>query len=124
MTPRVLSSSTLTGTTVKNLGDEKIGEIRDLMIDVQSGNVAYAVLSFGGFLGLGDKLFAIPLEAFNFNQHHVDAHVVLDINKEKLENAPGFDKDDWPEHPQTEFMEQIYSHYGYEPYWTKANRPL
>lgn len=124
MTPRVLTSTSLVGTKVKNMGGENIGEISDITIDVESGKVAYAVLSFGGFLGLGDKLFAIPLEAFNFDRHAVDADVVLDISKEKLENAPGFDKKDWPEHPQTEFMEQIYSHYGYEPYWTKANRPL
>ena len=120
MTPQILSASTLNGTIVKNFNNETIGEIQDLMIDLESGNVAYVVLSFGGFLGLGNKLFAIPLEAFDFNNHDTDAHVALDINKEKLENAPGFDKDNWPKHPQREFMAEVYSHYGYEPYWQRG----
>lgn len=117
MTPRLLSSSTLSGTNVKNLQGENVGEIKDLMIDWRNGTVAYAVLSFGGFLGLGEKLFAIPMEAFDFNHHHgVDAHVVLDIDKERLEDAPGFDNDNWPTHPDNAFLDSVYGHYGYGSY--------
>lgn len=117
MTPRLLSSSTLTGTNVKNLQGENVGEIKDLMIDWRHGNVAYAVLSFGGFLGLEEKLFAVPLESFDFSHHHgVEAHVVLDVDKERLKNAPGFDADHWPDHPDNTVLDSVYSHYGYGAY--------
>jgi sporulation protein YlmC with PRC-barrel domain len=63
--PRVLSASTLEGDKVTNAEGENLGEVKELMIDLESGRVAYAVLEFGGFLGLGDKLFAVPWEAFD-----------------------------------------------------------
>ena len=63
----VLSSSTLTGDSVRNPEGEDLGDIKDLMIDTASGNVEYAVLSFGGFLGLGDKLFALPWPALKLD---------------------------------------------------------
>ena len=116
MTPRLLSSSSIHGTNVNNLAGESVGEIKDLMIDWQSGDVAYAVLSFGGFLGLGEKLFAFPIEAFQFETEGIDAKIVLDVNKEKLENAPGFDEDNWPSSANYDFIDSVYTHYGYEPY--------
>lgn len=116
MTPRLLSSSSIEGTNVKNITGEDIGEIKDLMIDWQSGNVAYAVLSFGGVLGFGEKLFAIPIEAFEFDTKDVDARIMLDVDKDKLENAPGFDKDNWPSTANYDFTDSVYTHYGYEPY--------
>jgi sporulation protein YlmC with PRC-barrel domain len=116
MTPRLLSSSSLSGTNVRNLQGENIGDIKDLMIDWKNGKVVYAVLSFGGFLGLGDKLFAIPLESFTFESPNNNEYAVLDVNKEKLENAPGFDKDVWPQNADYTFIDSVYSHYGYEPY--------
>lgn|SRR5690554_2774660 len=117
MTQRLLSSSDISGTNIRNLQGEDIGEIKDLMIDWKNGTVAYAVLSFGGFLGFGEKLFAIPLEAFDFTHHHgTDAHVVLDIDKERLENAPGFENEHWPDHADNTFLDSVYSHYGYGTY--------
>jgi sporulation protein YlmC with PRC-barrel domain len=113
-TPRLLSSSSITGTSVKNAEGKDIGKIKDLMIDHNSGEVSYAVLSFGGFLGMGDKLFAIPMQKFEFDTADRDARVVLNISKEKLEKAPGFDKDDWPNHASTEFTESVYRYYGVE----------
>ena len=125
MTPRLLSATTLEGTNVKNRAGKDVGEIEDLMIDIESGSVAYAVLSFGGFLGIGEKLFAVPLEAFEFrNTGQVDAHIVLDIDKEKLENAPGFDKDNWPQNPDKTFITSVYGHYGVEPYWEKHSHQV
>ena len=119
MTPRLLSASSLNGTNVRNLQGENIGDIKDLMIDWKNGKVVYAVLSFGGFLGLGDKLFAIPLESFTFESPEHNEFAVLDISKEKLENAPGFDKDVWPQNANFTFIDSVYSHYGYEPYSSK-----
>lgn len=112
MKSRILSSSTITGQNVYNLKDENIGDIKDLMIDPSNGEVVYAVLSFGGFLGIGSKYFAIPVEALQFNEK--DETIRLDVNKEKLENAPSFDKDNWPMTADNEFVSSVYSHYGYE----------
>ena len=108
--PRVLSSSSITGTQVVNLKNENIGEIKDLMIDLRSGSIEYVVLSFGGFLGIGDKLFAVPMESFDVDSYH--EKFVLDINKERLENAPGFDKDNWPATNDNTFTNSVYQHYG------------
>lgn len=121
MTPRLLSCSQINGTIVKNTEGKSIGKIEDMMIDWASGNVAYAVLSFGGFLGMGEKLFAIPLDAFDFKSREA-GEAVLDIDKESLENAPGFDKDHWPQNPDRTFISSVYSHYGHEPYWSRYSQ--
>lgn len=109
----LLSSETLTGTNVENGKGEKIGNIRDFMIDVQNGEVAYAVLSVNaGFLNLESKYFAVPLSSFAVD---VEKEILrLDIDKERLKNAPGFDKDNWPTGAQEDFMSSIYNYYGVE----------
>jgi sporulation protein YlmC with PRC-barrel domain len=112
---RVLSASTLTGDRVRNRDGEDLGKIEELMIDVINGRIAYAVLSFGGFLGLGDKLFAIPWDAMELRG---DEHkFVLNVDKEVLRNAPGFDKDNWPDMADPDWGLNIYRHYGVRPYW-------
>jgi len=108
----ILSSTSITGTNVTNQKGESLGEIKDLMIDTETGTVNYAVLSFGGFLGLGDKLFAIPFEAFSVNTS--TEKFVLDVAKDRLENAPGFDKDNWPKTSDTKYWDNLYNHYGVE----------
>lgn len=113
--PRVLSASTMMGDTVRNSEGQDLGEIEELMLDLDEGRVAYAVLSFGGVFGLGDKLFAIPWEALSLRP---DEHAfVLDVEKKTLEQAPGFDEDNWPETADRRWMTNLYDHYGYEPYW-------
>jgi len=114
-TYRVLSASTIIGDDVRNDMGEDLGKIEEIMLDVETGRVAYAVLSFGGFLGIGDKYFAIPWESLRVAP---DEHAFyLDIPKDKLERAPGFDKDNWPTKPDQQFVSDIYSYYGYRPYW-------
>ena len=110
MKSKILSSSTITGQNVSNLKDENIGDIKDLMINPNNGEVVYAVLSFGGFMGIGNKLFAIPLEALQFSDKNDT--IRLDISKEKLENAPSFDEDNWPLTADDKFVDSVYSHYG------------
>lgn len=105
-----LSTSTLTGTDVRNRDGENLGDIKDFMLDVESGRVVYAVLDFGGFLGIGDKYFAVPLEAFETDTNREE--LVLNVTKDKLENAPGFDKNNWPATPDTSFVESVYDFYG------------
>lgn len=122
MTPRLLSASTIKGTNVKNLEGENIGKIEDLMIDWNNGRIAYAVLTFGGFLGMGNKLFAIPLSSFQFENASNDADIVLDVEKEYLENAPGFDQDNWPQHTDGAFIGSVYKYHDVEPYWLNIER--
>ena len=115
--PHVLSATKIIGDKVVNIEGEQLGNIKELMIDYEDGHVAYAVLSFGGFLGMGDKLFAIPWEALTMNTE--DHTFILDVDKEALKNAPGFDKDHWPDNAQYEtgWLLDIYEYYGYSPYW-------
>ncbi len=102
--------------------DEDLGKVEDIMLDLQSGKVAYVVVSFGGFLGIGSKLFAMPWEAFQLD---ADNKVFrLDLDKQVLENAPGFDKDNWPDFADREWGSKIYSYYGYEPYWKSSDETL
>jgi sporulation protein YlmC with PRC-barrel domain len=114
---QVLPTTTLIGSKVFNPAGEQLGILKELVIDPEDGRIAYAVLSFGGFMGLGDKLFAIPWEALVLNQN--DETFILDVEKEILKNAPGFDKDHWPSNAQYEagWLLDIYEYYGYSPYW-------
>jgi sporulation protein YlmC with PRC-barrel domain len=115
--PHVLSASTIIGDKVLNTAGEHLGNIKELMIDLDGGLIAYAVLSFGGFLGMGDKLFAIPWEALTIDEENHS--VILDVDKEVLKEAPGFDKDNWPDNAKYEagWLLGVYEYYGYSPYW-------
>jgi len=86
--PEFLSATTIKGDKVINTAGEDLGKIEELMIDLSDGRVAYAVLSFGGFLGMGNKLFAIPWGALSLRVH--EHAFVLDVPKEVLEKAEGF----------------------------------
>ena len=112
---RVMSAGTLAGDRVRNSAGEDLGKIEEIMLDVPTGRVAYAVLSFGGFLGLGNKLFAVPWEALTLNER--DHEFILNVDKEQLESAPGFDKDNWPDMADPQWGSQVFQHYGYKPYW-------
>jgi sporulation protein YlmC with PRC-barrel domain len=113
--PRVLSASTLKHEKVVNATGEHLGRIEDYMVDLNNGRIAYCVLSFGGFLGMGDKLFAIPWQAMTLDTEN--KCFILNIDKERLKNAPGFDKDNWPDTTNPEWGASIYSYYGVRPYW-------
>jgi sporulation protein YlmC with PRC-barrel domain len=113
----VLSSSSLTGTGITNNKGENLGDLKDLMIDLRFGNIAYAVVSFGGFLGMGNKLFAMPWEAFVVDEKN--EKLIVNIDKDVLEDAPGFDKDNWPKNHDRDFINKVHSHYGYKPYWDR-----
>ncbi len=114
--PAVLSSSSISGDAVVNRMGDSLGKIEDLMIDLPANRVAYAVLSFGGFLGIGNKLFAVPFEVLELDKEN--KRFILDIPKERLEAAPGFDKDNWPDFADRTWGGSIYTHYERSPYWT------
>lgn len=112
----VVSASRIIGEAVVNRQSENLGKIHELVIDAQAGRVAYAVLSFGGFLGMGNKLFAMPWSAFGFS--NTENKLILNVDKAKLESAPGFDQDaKWPDFADRKWGHSIYQYYGYEPYW-------
>jgi sporulation protein YlmC with PRC-barrel domain len=92
--PRLMGADTLIGNSVVNHQDEDLGTIHEIMLDVRAGNISYAVLSYGGILGIGDKLFAVPWDALSLDTEN--ERFVLDVAKERLEAASGFDKDNWP----------------------------
>jgi sporulation protein YlmC with PRC-barrel domain len=117
----VISASTLMGDKVVNAQGENLGEIKELMIDPQTGHVGYAVLSFGGFLGMGDKLFAIPFQSLKLRPEQKE--FVLDVPKEKLKSAPGFDKNDWPKTADRKWGSEIHTYYGATPYWETRTVP-
>lgn len=112
---RSLKASEVIGYAVKNAAGQELGAIEDLVIDPEHGRIAYAVLSFGGFLGMGDKFFAIPWEAMK--PMPAQETFRLDVTKEKLEKAPGFSKDDWPNMADREWGLVVYKYYGLDPYW-------
>lgn len=105
-----LSASSLSGNKVVNHQDEDIGKIEDLMIDTNRGEVDYAVLSFGGIMGIGDKLFAIPMSAIKIDTEN--KRCVLNVDKERLKNAPGFDKDNWPNTTDPSWQSSVQSYYS------------
>jgi sporulation protein YlmC with PRC-barrel domain len=113
--PEVMAASTLEGDAVVNAEGEDLGTIEEIMIDVPHGRIAYAVLSFGGFMGMGDKLFAIPWSALTLDAER--KCFVLDTDKDRLEQAPGFDKDHWPSMADPTWASKIHSYYGSRPYW-------
>jgi len=112
---RVLSASTLAGDKVRNSAGTDLGKIDEIMIDIPSGRIAYAVLSFGGILGIGNKLFAVPWSALQVDED--EKCFILDIDRSKLESAPGFDKSNWPDMSDTEWGSSIFEYYDVVPYW-------
>lgn len=115
-TMNALSTSSINGTDVVNRNGENLGYIEDIAIDLNTGRILYTVLSFGGFLGIGNKLFAVPFDSFTIDQSN--ENFILDYDKDFLENAPGFDKNDWPETNDVDFNSRVYDYYSVNPYWT------
>ena len=107
--PQLMGANTLIGNDVCNLDDEDIGDIKEIMLDVANGEIAYAVLSFGAFLGMGEKLFAVPWSSLKLDTEN--KRFLLDISKERLKTAPGFDKDDWPNFADPTLTKNIHSYY-------------
>ena len=92
---RVLTASSIIGDKVENLQGENLGDIRDIMLNLNTGCIEYVVLEFGGFLGIGEKLFAVPFKSMSLNEER--QVFIINKDKEMLKKAPGFDKGHWPE---------------------------
>lgn len=110
-----VKASSIIGTDVVNPNGDNLGDIKEVVIDPNTGKVAYAVVSFGGFLTMGEKLFAIPFSSFKYDP--TENEYVLDISKERLEAAPGFDADHWPSMSDEKWNRDVYKYYERQPYW-------
>jgi len=108
-------ASQLIGRPVRNPAGEDLGTLEDLMLDGERGCVAYAVLSFGGFLGMGTKLLAVPWEALSLRPD--GEALLLAVDKGLLAHAPGFDQDNWPGNAHSKWCHEVHRHYGFKPYW-------
>ena len=108
--PRLMGADTLLGNDVYNRDGESLGDIKEFMIDMASGRIQYAVLSFGGVLGLGDKLFAVPWSALSLDT--VNKRFTLGVLKDALKDAPGFDKARWPSMADKTWAGVLHKFYG------------
>jgi sporulation protein YlmC with PRC-barrel domain len=117
--PQLMGAKTLIGEEIINNQSEDLGAIKEIMLDMRTGKVAYAVMSFGGFMGVGDKLFAVPWAALTLDT--VNKRFVLDAEIPDLVNAPGFQKDAWPDMNDAAWVNELHSYYGIKAY---QNPPL
>ena len=108
--PALMGADTLIGDDVYNHSDEELGDIKEIMLDMRTGQIAYAVLSFGGVLGMGDKLFAVPWERLTLDT--VNKRFLLNVDKDQLKDAPGFDKNNWPDMGSDAWNQQMEAFYG------------
>jgi sporulation protein YlmC with PRC-barrel domain len=104
-------ASQAVGMKVKNANDEKLGKVEDIVVATGSGEIRYLALSFGGFLGIGDKYFAVPWDAVMLEHKDKEHFVMFDVTKEQLENAQGFDKDHWPDFGNDKWAAANDAHY-------------
>jgi sporulation protein YlmC with PRC-barrel domain len=109
----IKSVSSLGGTKVINKAGKHLGKIEDFVVDLTTGRIAYAVLSFGAFMAT-DKLFAIPIKALKLDLEKET--FILDVYKEQLENAPGFDKNHWPDMADPDWGAKVHTFFGVAPH--------
>jgi sporulation protein YlmC with PRC-barrel domain len=110
-----VKASSIIGTNVINPKGDSLGNIKEMVIDPRTGKVAYTVVAFGGFMSMGEKLFAIPFRAFDYNV--TKNEYVLDVSKERMEAAPGFDVDHWPAWSDEKWNREVHKYYKLTPYW-------
>ena len=113
--PELMGASTLNGDDVVDDNGDALGKIKEIMLDMRNGKVGYAVMSFGSFLGMGEKLFAVPWNALKLDAEH--KRFVLKVSKDQLKNAPGFDKDKWPNMADQVWASSINTYYKTKPYY-------
>jgi sporulation protein YlmC with PRC-barrel domain len=108
-TERLIASDKVEGTAVYNRQGERLGDVYNFMVDKISGKVAYAVLSFGGFLGIGERYFPLPWEKLTYDTNM--GGYVVDLDRDTLERAPSFGRDETP-WSDAEYGRSIYGYYG------------
>jgi len=114
-THKLIAADKVEGTTVRNRAGEKLGTIDNIMIDKVTGRVAYAVMSFGGFLGIGDRFHALPWGALKYDPR-MESYVV-DLGKERLEGAPTHRKTDALDWDDPVWTKKVHDYYNIPPFW-------
>ena len=114
-TTNLISSEKVSGTDVYNTAGDSLGEIHDVMIDKQSGKIAYAVMSFGGFLGIGERYHPLPWTTLKYDTRQ--GGYVVGMTKEQLEGAPTFGSNETPAWGDRAYEEKIHGYYKTQPYW-------
>jgi PRC-barrel domain len=114
-TNALISANKVEGTTVKNTAGEKLGSIEEIMIDKRSGKVAYAVMSFGGFLGIGDRHHPLPWGVLKYDTN-LEGYVV-NLDKRVLEQAPTYGSDERVDLADEAYGKKIHDYYNVPPYW-------
>jgi sporulation protein YlmC with PRC-barrel domain len=114
----LVAASTLIGDRVLKPEGEELGNIEEIMVDIKSGQIAYAVLSFSGFPGIRNKRFPVPWNALQIDTG--EQAFTLDIDRSTLEGAPDFDKENWPDMADPAFGRVVHKHYGTTPYWERT----
>ena len=112
----VQKASKLMGASVNNLQDEKIGTVKNFIVDLAAGRIVAVIISSGGYMGMNGELSAVPPTALRFNAEHDTLQ--LDISKEMLANSPHFKSNEWPDFNQTDYAGGVYHAYKVEPYFT------
>ncbi len=120
---KTILTSSLKGTVVKNAKQEELGVIEDTAIDPISGNIIYALVSFGGFMGFGEKYYIFPWSSFYLDTVTENV-IILNVEKDKLKDSEGISKDEWPPQISDELIDKIYIYYGYEPYSLTRKKKL
>jgi hypothetical protein len=106
--------SSIIGSNLKNPQGKDLGKVKDLVVNADDNRVVYAVVSFGGVLGVGEKLFAVPLSAL---KRAAEANTfILEIDQERLQNAPEFNQHNWPQMTDSQWITSVYTFYGLQPY--------
>jgi sporulation protein YlmC with PRC-barrel domain len=104
--------SKINGMAVRNIAGERLGTIDDLVVNLETGQIAYVTLGVGGILGVGEKLYGVPYQDVRFDMGNDETFAVLDISKQKLETAPSFDRRNWPDFADTAYVQKIDDFYG------------
>ncbi|QTD94170.1 PRC-barrel domain-containing protein [Burkholderia anthina] len=113
--PDVMAAGTLEDHHVLTMDGDDIGKLANIMLDVRSGRIAYAVVSSGGFLGIGGKLLAVPWNVLTLDIAR--RCFMLPVPTERVREASGFDPDDWPAMADPVWGEALHAYYGSSPYW-------
>jgi hypothetical protein len=114
-TSSLISAEKVAGTNVYNTAGDSLGEIIDVMIDKQSGRIAYAVMSFGGFLGIGERYHPLPWSTLKYDTRQ--GGYVVGLTKDQLEKAPTYGEDEAPAWGDRVYEKRIHDYYRAEPYW-------
>ena len=115
MKSKIFSLKDLKNRKVTNPEGDTLGNVEEVVLDLQTGQIAYLLLASGGFLGIGEKYLPVPAEALRYNSGAGEYQ--MDIPKDRLKEAPQIEMKDWPNRPDKRYVDDLYRYYGYKPYY-------